>query len=710
MTKIKNKLVLAAAAIVLSAIVMSAAILCHASATPYVLAGGLGIFLSILATTYIVQSVMQSIRARERAAEQLRETTNRLQTLVDAIPDSIYFKDTAGRHLFVNKACEKALGTGGGSVIGKTESDLLPPEMAASCRLSDAAVLESRLVISTEEEFQPPDGGTAYYETIKAPIIDAKGAVVGLAGVTRDITERKKAEKALKESEARYKALSTEFSAVLDAFPDNLSLQSPDFRFVWTNAVTAATLGREAGTLPGKLCFEMWQGRSEPCVPCPVKRCFETGRVEQDVATMPDGTTWEVRAVPIKGEDGGVSRVVELIRDITGIRHLEAQLRHSQKMEAIGRLAGGIAHDINNYIGAITGYCEHLKMTNAENENLVRRMDSVIAISYKASSLIKQILAFSRKQPIRLGVTNLNEIVDGMARMMRRLIGENIALELSLGDGLWSVKADPVQMEQVIMNLLVNAKDALPGKGTVSVRTSNVEIGQEVAAVHPEARPGEYVKIAMSDTGGGIPPEIRDKVFEPFFTTKESGKGSGLGLAMVYGIVKQHNGYVWVESEVGRGTSFEIFLPRCREEASPEYRKPAIPAPDNGDGCRILLVEDNADVREAVGALLEAMGHAVVTACHGEDALRVFEQRGQDFDLLITDVVMPQMSGQEIASRILERRPGMKVLFMSGYPDNALVQDGILTDGINFLQKPFSASLLRKKVRELVGESAGLGG
>ncbi len=708
MTKIKKKLVLAAAAIVVSAIVMSAVILCHASDTPYVLAGGLGIFLSILATTYIVQSLLQTMRARERATEQLRETMNRLQTLVDAIPDSIYFKDTAGRHLFVNKACEKALGAGEGSVVGKTETDLLPPGRAALCRRSDAAVVESRLVITTEEEFEAPGGAPVHFETIKAPIIDARGAVVGLAGVTRDITERKKAEKALKESEARYKALSTEFSAVLDAFPDNLSLQSPDFRFVWTNAVTAATLGREAGSLPGKRCFEMWQGRSEPCVPCPVKRCLETGRVEQDVATMPDGTTWEVRAVPIKAEDGRVTRAVELIRDITGIRHLEAQLRHSQKMEAIGRLAGGIAHDINNYIGAITGYCEHLKMTNAGNDDLVRRMDSVIAISYKASSLIKQILAFSRKQPIRLGVTDLNEVVDGMARMMRRLIGENIVLEISLGDGLWHVKADPVQMEQVIMNLLVNARDAMPGKGTVSIQTSNVEAGPEIAAAHPEARPGEYVMIAMADTGGGIPPEIRDKVFEPFFTTKESGKGSGLGLAMVYGIVKQHNGYVWVYSEVGRGTTFEIFLPRCRENVAPEYRKPAVPVPDGGDGCRILLVEDNPDVREAVGALLEAMGHTVVDACDGEDALNLFEKREHDFDLLVTDVIMPRMGGQEIASRILERRPGMKVLYMSGYPDNALVQDGILTDGINFLQKPFSAALLRKKVRELVGRPARL--
>ncbi len=707
MTKIKNKLALAVAAIVVSATAMGAAVICHLNSAAYIVAGGIGIFLSVLATTYLVKSVMETIRARERALAQLRETTNRLQTLVDAIPDAIYFKDTAGRHLHVNKACEKAFGDGHESVIGKTESDLFPPAAAESCRRSDAAVIESRSVACMEEELPVRGGGNVYLETIKAPIIDAKGAVVGLAGVTRDITERKKAEKALKDSEARYRALSMEFSAVLDAFPDNLSLQSPDFRFVWTNAAIAATLGREAGTLPGKLCYEMWQGRSEPCDPCPVKRCLDTGRVEQDVATMPDGTAWEVRAVPIKGDDGAVSRVVELVRDISGIRRLEAQLRQSQKMEAIGRLAGGIAHDINNYIGAITGYCEHLKMTNADNGDLVRRMDSVIAISCKASALIKQILAFSRKQPIRLGVTNLNEVVDGMAKMMQRLIGENIALELSLGEDLWAVKADPVQMEQVLMNLLVNARDAMPGKGTVSVHTSNVEIGDELAAAHPEARPGEYVMVSMSDTGSGIPPEIRDKVFEPFFTTKESGKGSGLGLAMVYGIVKQHNGYVWVYSEVGRGTTFEIFLPRCREETEPDCRRPAVSFPDIGDTCRILLVEDHADVREAVGSLLEAMGHAVVTANDGEHALRVFEERKREFDLLLTDVIMPRMSGQEIATRIVELCPGMKVLFMSGYPDNALVQDGILNDGINFLQKPFSASLLRKRVREVVGGAAG---
>ncbi len=707
MTKIKHKLFLAVSAIVVSSAVMSAALICHLSSAPYVVAGGLGIFLSVLASTYLVKSVMETIDARDRTAEQLRETMNRLQTLVDAIPDSIYFKDTAGRHLLVNKACEDALGKGGESVLGKTVFGFFPPEVAESCRRSDAAVMESRRVTCVEEELRSADGAPVQLESIKAPIIDARGVVVGLAGMTRDITTRKASERALKESEAKYKALSHEFSAVLDAFPDNLSLQSSDFRFVWTNAVTASTLGKDAAELPGKRCFEMWQGRSEPCIPCPVKRCFETARIEQDVATMQDGTTWEIRAVPITREDGTVSRVVELVRDITGIRHLEAQLRHSQKMEAIGRLAGGIAHDINNYIGAITGYCEHLKMTNGDNEHLVRRMDSVIAISYKASALIKQILAFSRKQPIRLGVTNLNEVVDGMARMMRRLIGENIALELSLGEGIWNVKADPVQMEQVLMNLLVNAKDAMPDKGTVSVQTSNVEIGEEISAAHPEARPGEYVMISMSDTGVGIPPEVRDKIFEPFFTTKESGKGSGLGLAMVYGIVKQHNGYVWVYSDVGRGTTFEIFLPRCREESHADYRKPGVPAPDLGEACRVLLVEDNADVREAVGALLEAMGHSVASACDGEDALRVFEERNRAFDLLITDVVMPRVGGQEMARRVLERKPEIKVLFMSGYPDNALLQDGILTEGINFLQKPFSAGLLRRKVKDLLEEPAG---
>jgi len=707
MTKINRKLVLAVGAIVVASIVTSAAIISHALSTSYIVAAGLAIFLSVLSGIYIVRSVKEAIDAREQTAARLRELNTRMTTLVDAIPDAVYFKDTRGRFVYVNRALAVKAGAEKEQMVGKTDADFLPAELAEQLARSDASVLGTRSVLRTEESYRAGDGTRLYSDTLKAPIFDVAGNVVGLVGVSRGISERKRTEEALRESEARCRALSDEFSAVLDAFPDNLSLQSRDFRFVWTNAVTAATLGREAAELPGKLCYAMWQGRAEPCVPCPVKRCLETGRVEQDVATRPDGTTWEVRAVPIKGEDGSVSRVVELVRDITDIRHLEAQLRHSQKMEAIGRLAGGIAHDINNYIGAITGYCEHLKMTNPDNEHLVERMDSVIAISYKASSLIRQILAFSRKQPIRLGVTNLNEVVEGMARMMRRLIGEDIALELSPGEGLWSVKADPVQMEQVLMNLLVNAKDAMLEKGTVSVRTSNVEIGEEYAAVHPEARPGEYVMISMSDTGGGIPFEIRDKIFEPFFTTKESGKGSGLGLSMVYGIVKQHNGYVWARSDVGRGTTFEIYLPRCREESPADCRKSAVPAPELGGACRILLVEDNADVREAIDSLLEAMGHTVVTASHGEEALRAFEAQGGEFDLLLTDVVMPRMSGQEIATRILERSPGMKVLFMSGYPDNALVRDGILTDGINFLQKPFSASVLGRKVRELVAQPAG---
>jgi hypothetical protein len=406
---------------------------------------------------------------------------------------------------------------------------------------------------------------------------------------------------------------------------------------------------------------------------------------------------------PIIDLNGRKLGAVVAMHDVTERKALEGQLRQSQKMEAIGRLAGGIAHDFNNLLNVITGYGELVLEKLPENDPLRGKVVQIRGAAFRAAGLTRQLLAFSRKQVIEPRVLDLGAVLAEMEKLLRRLIGEDIEMTTRRPEGLGPVRADPGQIEQIIMNLVVNARDALPQGGKLTLETANVDLDEAYARRHPGARPGRYVMLAVSDNGVGMDAETQTHIFEPFFTTKEQGKGTGLGLATVYGIVKQNEGYIEVESAPGRGASFRIYLRRVNAPAEPvRTTEPAV-SPHGTE--TVLVVEDEAIVRTLIHDVLEAHGYTVLMAGDIDQAEEACRRHTGSIHLLMTDVILPKANGREVARRVKTLRPGLKVLYMSGYTDSAIVQHGVLETGVAFLQKPFALSALANKVREVLGSN-----
>jgi nitrogen-specific signal transduction histidine kinase len=380
---------------------------------------------------------------------------------------------------------------------------------------------------------------------------------------------------------------------------------------------------------------------------------------------------------------------------------LQEQLRQSQKMEAIGRLAGGIAHDFNNLLTVIKGYSQLSLVEIKEGDPLKLNIEEIRRAADRAADLTRQLLAFSRRQIMEMKVLDLNDLLKNLDKMLRRVIGEDIELFTLLAEDLGRVNTDPGQTEQVVMNLSVNARDAMPEGGKLTIETANVDLDDAYARNHVAVTPGRFVMISVSDTGVGMTPEVRDRVFEPFFTTKEKSRGTGLGCSTVYGIVKQSGGNIWVYSEPGKGTTFKIYLPRVDEPLEKLGERVEVKEIPRGTET-ILIVEDEEEVRKLAVRILERQGYKVLEASQGLDAFIIAEKYEDLIHLLVTDVVMPKISGRELADRIAEIRPEIKVLYMSGYTDNAIVHHGVLREGIKFIQKPFTVEGLARKVREVL--------
>ena len=389
--------------------------------------------------------------------------------------------------------------------------------------------------------------------------------------------------------------------------------------------------------------------------------------------------------------------------DVTERKALETQLLQSQKMEAIGRLAGGVAHDFNNLLTAIIGNAELLLGTIGREHPASGDIDEILKASLRAADLTRQLLAFGRRQVLAPRVLGVNTVVAGLDKLLRRLVGEHIELLTALAADPDAVKADPGQLEQAVMNLVVNARDAMPEGGKLTIETANIVFEDPYTEEHGTLAPGRYVMLAVSDTGVGMTPETRAHIFEPFFTTKDVGKGTGLGLAMVYGFVQQSGGYIWVYSEPGRGATFKMYLPRVDQAPEPVPATPLARAALRGSET-VLLVEDDDSVRSLTRKMLEVQGYAVLAASSGAEALRAVAASGGVVHLLVTDVVLPAMSGRELAERLRAARPGVKVLYTSGYTDEAIVHHGVLDPGIAFLQKPFTSDALARKVREVLDQ------
>jgi nitrogen-specific signal transduction histidine kinase/CheY-like chemotaxis protein len=407
----------------------------------------------------------------------------------------------------------------------------------------------------------------------------------------------------------------------------------------------------------------------------------------------------ELRSFPVFDVSGTVVSAIETINDVTEKRKLEAQLRQAQKMEAVGTLAGGVAHDFNNMLMVIIGHAELALQQMAPDQPLFANLQEIRKAAGRSADLTRQLLAFARKQTVVPRVLDLNETVEGMLKMLRRLIGEDIDLTWLPGTGGWPIKVDPSQIDQILANLCVNARDAIAGVGKVTIETRNAIIDEAYCADHPEAIPGEYVLLAVSDDGCGMDKQTLDKIFEPFFTTKETGKGTGLGLATVYGIAKQNNGFVNVYSEPGQGSTFKIYLPRDTGK-SVEMPRESPASPVTGGHETILLAEDEAAILDMVKQILEDFGYRVLAASTPGEAIRVAKEYTEEIHLLITDMVMPEMNGHELAKNLLSLHPKLKCLYMSGYSANVIARHGVLDEGTNFIQKPFSMQAFAAKVRE----------
>jgi PAS domain S-box-containing protein len=630
--------------------------------------------------------------ALSRAIGDVRTSQELLQSVIEGMGDPVFVKDTDSRYLLINQATVQLFGVTRAEVVGRGAEAVFPPEVAPFVQESDARVLREGVAMTFEETL-PTRMGNRRFLVSKAPRRDAQGAIIGLVGVARDITDLKQADETIRR-----------LSTAVDQSPAAVIITDPSGRIVYVNRKFTEISGYSSEEVVGQNPRLLKSGKTS------------ADQYRQLWSTIQSGATWRgeyqnrrkngdlywasTTIAPVKDESGTITHFVAIQEDVTDTRSLEAQLRQAQKMEAVGRLAGGVAHDFNNLLTVITSYSQLLLEDMAAADPRRADLQEIQRAAIGAAGLTRQLLAFSRQQVLEPRVLNLNDVLSAAGKMLQRLIGEDVALQLTLAPDLGNVKADPGQIEQVIMNLAVNARDAMPDGGKMTIETSNIDLDASYAAQHAVVAPGSYILVAVTDTGSGMDEPTKARLFEPFFTTKEIGRGTGLGLATVYGIVKQSNGYIWVYSELGHGTSFKVYLPRVSEAAAAAAE--TRPLLLNGGTETILLAEDASGVRAVAQEILKRLGYTVLVANDGHSALQLARARTELIHLLITDVIMPEMSGRQLADRLKEQRPGLKVLFVSGYTDDAIVRHGMLEPGIAFLQKPFTPQTLARKVREVL--------
>ncbi len=513
--------------------------------------------------------------------------------------------------------------------------------------------------------------------------------------------ERERAEEALRQRNRDMERLTT----AIEQAAETVIITDPDGNIVYVNPAFERITGYTCVEAMGQNPRILKSGRQDLTFYQNLWSIICAGQVWSGrfINKKKDGSlyTEEATISPVKDEDGAIVNYVAVKHDVTHELQLEEQYRQAQKMQAIGQLTAGIAHDFNNLLTAINGFAELARRGLAADHPLQDSLGRILYAGQRAAKLISQLMVFSRKQVMEPQVLNLNAVVADMDKMLRRIIGEHITLKTTLASDLGLVKVDPVQLEQVIVNLAVNARDAMPNGGSLTIETVIVTLDEEYAASHLNVLPGEYVQLAVSDDGVGMSDEVKAHIFEPFFTTKEMGKGTGLGLATVFGIIKQSGGHIWVYSEPGHGTTFKIYLPRVQENVAPfiqDESQNLLTAHET-----VLLVEDDPGVQEITAMTLRQQGYTVLTANDKLAAIRLAQQHHGSIDLLLTDVIMPGGNGKTLADELAQIRPSLKCLFMSGYTDDTIVQYGILAPGSAFLQKPFTVQGLVRKVREVLG-------
>jgi len=546
------------------------------------------------------------------------------------------------------------------------------------------------------------DGSPFDAQLIANLATDETGRPVCMMASFIDITERKRVQEALRNSEE-------EKAAILNSITTNIAFVNRDLEILWANKAAADSAGKSPEEMVGCKCYALWADPEKPCEGCPTIRAFETKRSQRAVITTPDGRVWSERGEPILDTHGDLLGVVEVAHDITESVHHEERLRQAARMETAGRIAGGIAHNFNNLLTVINGYSDLLLLTVGPEHPLYDDIREVRKAGTRAAELTSQLLTFSRHQKQQVQVLDLNDLVRGVTKNLLNLVKEHTILDIRTSEEKEYVEADAGQIEDAIINLVVNARDAMPQGGVLTIEVNGVELDEQFVAEHPDAEMGQYVMLVVSDTGVGMTPEIMEHLFEPFFTTKEVGKGTGLGLASVYGTVKQSNGNIYVDSEPGRGTTFRIYWPRAEEISEThgsEWQKEGLPTGRE----TILVIEDSDQVRKLVVRMLHRLGYTVLEASQGSVALDLCLARTEPIDLLLVDVVMPEVGGQEIIDRLRRECAMAKeslILYVSGYPEGIIDANVHLGSRPPLLRKPFSIEALAEAVRQTLDRTNG---
>ncbi len=653
-----------------------------------------------------VEAGIQEDRDRVQAVVQRERAF--LRRIIDTQPSMVFVKDWEGRFVLVNEALARCYGSTVDGVVGKTDADLNPDAAEVSHFVQDdREVMATRsMKLIPEEPVTDSEGQVHWFSTVKVPLVNEDGSCDKLLGVATDITAQKRALSALKASEQLHWTLG-------EAAPGFVWTVGADGIFQYVNRTWKEFTGSDCEDLNA----HGWQRFNHPDELAEVERRWAAAAAGGTAFEMElryrrrDGPyRWMLsRIVPVKDEHGTVTRWVGSSTDIEDLKQMEAvrrandeRLRQVQQLESVGRLAGGVAHDLNNMLVAILGYSQFVAQGLAPESEPRRDVEAIIEAAGRSAALTRQLLAFARRDLIEPRRFDLNGTVLAGERMLRLAVGEGIRMELHLAHGGLYAYADVSRIEQVLLNLILNARDAMPDGGQIDIETRRVFLDESYANQHPGTaiRPSHYVMLVVSDTGHGMTPDTLARVFEPFFTTKAFGKGTGLGLATAYGSVKQAGGLLWAYSEVGQGTVFKVYLPEASE--SDEAPVPPRAGAAAGEGRMILVVDDADLVRATTRRALELKGYRCIDVAGGSEALELLRAGREPVDLVLTDVVMPGLSGRDLGSRLETMRPGLPVLFVSGYTEEDIVKRGLLEAGRPFLAKPFTPEAIAAKVGEVL--------
>ncbi|MEK6583112.1 MAG: PAS domain S-box protein [Nitrospirota bacterium] len=667
----------------------------------HLIIGGITALMIVLLSVGVIlymRRLENAVEELKKSEETIQKERDKAQLYLDIAGIILVAIDANQKVKLINKKGCEILGYCEEDIIGKSWFDIFIPEKSREDvknvfvkimkgETEAAGYYENSVVTRNGEERL-----IAWHNSL---IKDDEGNITGTLSSGEDITGRKQAEEFVKN--------------ILESVDEGFIVIDPEYRILSANKSYLNMVDIPAENVIGKHCYEISHHIYKPCCEegqdCPVKDTFKTGNPHTALHTHYDKegnpVFVEIKSYPVKNESGEIVSAIEVITNITEKKKLEDQLRHSQKLEAIGTFAGGIAHDFNNILTAIIGYGNLLQMKMEADEPLRAYVDPILISAERAASLTHSLLAFSRKQIMSTRPVNLNEIVGVVKKLLVRLIGEDIEVKTLLSEDDLTVMADPGQIEQVLINLATNARDAMEGGGVLTIITKPVELDNNFIMAHNYGKKGKYAFVSVTDTGTGMDERTKEKIFDPFFTTKEVGKGTGLGLAIVYGIIKQHNGYINVYSEQGQGTTFNIYLPLTRKAEVKETKLAEIASSMDGAET-VLLAEDEGEVRQITKTVLEKFGYKVIEAVDGEDAVNKFMENRDKIELLIFDVIMPKKTGKEAYEEIKKIRPDIRALFTSGYPVEIAGNKGPFEEGINFVPKPVSPTGLLKKVREIL--------